>query len=225
MRAEGDAELTDGTAALVRALGRTADPDQALLGLVRWAESLTAGLDRESSPGDVEGVAAALNLLRGGDVAEVVGTLARLLGVLGGSMALADHLVRHPRHWTVLASAVPPDPAELRAELLVAVGADPDAPDPVATQGRSGRSPDDALRVAYRRRLVGLAGRDLAAADPLAVLHLTSAELADLAAAALEAALAIARSELPDHDPATGPGSWRACRLAVIGMARPAAAS
>ncbi|GAB3453902.1 bifunctional [glutamine synthetase] adenylyltransferase/[glutamine synthetase]-adenylyl-L-tyrosine phosphorylase [Kineococcus endophyticus] len=220
VRAEGDGAFDDGTADLVRALGRTADPDQALLGLVRWAESLTAGLDRESAPGDVEGVAAALNLLRGGDAPDVVGTLARLLGVLGGSVALADHLVRHPRHWTVLASSVPPDPAELRAELLAAVGADPDDPAPVATEGRSGRAPVDALRVAYRRRLVGLAGRDLAAADPLAVLHLTSAELADLAAAALEAALAIARSELPDHDPATGPGSWRACRLAVIGMGK-----
>ncbi|WP_432564997.1 bifunctional [glutamine synthetase] adenylyltransferase/[glutamine synthetase]-adenylyl-L-tyrosine phosphorylase [Kineococcus sp. SYSU DK003] len=220
VRAEGELEFGDGTADLIRALGRTADPDQALLGLVRWAEALTAGSDRDSPPGDVEGEAAALNLLRAGDVPAVVGTRARLLAVLGGSMALADHLCRHPRHWTVLVSAVPPDPAELRTEFLAAVGADPGAPVPVATTGRSGRTPTDALRVTYRRRLLGLAGRDLASADPLSVLHVTSAELADLAAAALEAALAIARSELPGHDPADGPGSWRACRLAVIGMGK-----
>ncbi|WP_432513400.1 bifunctional [glutamine synthetase] adenylyltransferase/[glutamine synthetase]-adenylyl-L-tyrosine phosphorylase [Kineococcus sp. SYSU DK001] len=220
VRAEGEAELTGGTGALVRALGRTADPDQALLGLVRWAEALTAGTDRDTSPADAEVVAAALDLLRGGDAPGTGGTLARLLGVLGGSVALGDHLVRHPAHWTVLVSAVPPDPGELRAELLTAVGADPAADVPVADPGRCRRAPEDELRVAYRRRLLGLAGRDLASADPLAVLHVTSAELADLAAAALEAALAAARAELPGHDPATGPGSHRACRLAVIGMGK-----
>ncbi|WP_432541067.1 bifunctional [glutamine synthetase] adenylyltransferase/[glutamine synthetase]-adenylyl-L-tyrosine phosphorylase [Kineococcus sp. SYSU DK002] len=220
VRAEGEAELAAGTGALVRALGRTADPDQALLGLVRWAEALTAGTDRDTPPADAEVVAAALDLLRGGDAPGAGGTLARLLGVLGGSVALGDHLVRHPGHWTVLVSAVPPDPGELRAELLTAVGADPGAAVPVADPGRCPRAPEDELRIAYRRRLLGLAGRDLASPDPLAVLHVTSAELADLAAAALEAALAVARAELPGHDPATGPGSHRACRLAVIGMGK-----
>ena len=215
-----DGEFTDSTGELIRSLARTSDPDQALLGLVRWAESLTAGFDRSSSSHEVEGIAAALDLLRGDHLPEVVGTRARLLAVLGGSMALGDHLVRHPRHWTVLAAATPPDAGELRAELLAAVGANADDPVPVATTGRSGRTPTDALRVAYRRRLLGLAGRDLASADPLTVLPVTSAELADLAAAALEAALAIARSELPDHDPAEEPGSWRACRLAVLGMGK-----
>ncbi|GAA0304968.1 bifunctional [glutamine synthetase] adenylyltransferase/[glutamine synthetase]-adenylyl-L-tyrosine phosphorylase [Kineococcus aurantiacus] len=215
---EGDQELTDGAGDLVRALGRTADPDQALLGLVRWVEALTAGRGPADPPDEC--VAAALGLVRGGD-GPAGGTPARLLGVLGGSLALTDHLVRHPRQWTVLASATPPDPGELRTELLTAVGADPTDPVPVAGGGTgSGPDPVDALRVAYRRRLVGLAGRDLASPDPLAVLHLTSAELADLAAAALDAALAIARSELPGHDPATGPGSWRACRLAVLGMGK-----
>ncbi|ABS04759.1 bifunctional [glutamine synthetase] adenylyltransferase/[glutamine synthetase]-adenylyl-L-tyrosine phosphorylase [Kineococcus radiotolerans] len=215
-----DREFTGGTGALVRALARTADPDQALLGLVRWAEALTAGLDRSSPPHEVEAVAAALDLLRSGDAPDVVGTRARLLAVLGGSVALADHLVRHPGHWTVLVAGTSPDPGELRTELLAAVGADAGDPAPVATTGRGGRTPTDALRVAYRRRLLGLAGRDLASADPLAVLPTTSTELADLAAAALEAALAIARSELPDHPPQDGPGSWRACRLAVLGMGK-----
>ncbi|MGI4895530.1 MAG: hypothetical protein ACRYF3_10500, partial [Janthinobacterium lividum] len=161
--------FTDATADLVAALGRTADPDAALLGVVRWVEALAVGVDRDTDPGRVQSVAAALNLLRGGDLPDVVGTRARLFAVLGGSSALTDHLVRHPRHWTVFASASAPDPAELRAELLAAVGADGGAGVPIATTGRAGRSPGDALRVAYRRRLVGLAGRDLSSPEPAAV--------------------------------------------------------
>nr|WP_205709403.1 bifunctional [glutamine synthetase] adenylyltransferase/[glutamine synthetase]-adenylyl-L-tyrosine phosphorylase [Kineococcus siccus] len=209
---DGSVPADDATASLVRALGRTADPDQALLALVRWCEALAGGLDRASAPHEAEGVAAAFNLLRGGDLRDAVGTRARLLAVLGGSVALGDHLVRYPRHWTVLASASAPDAGELRAELLRAVGADPSAAVPVAGQGRRGRPPGDALRVAYRRRLVGLAGRDLAAADPTAVLHATAWELADLATGALEAALAIARSELPD--------AGAAARIAVMGLGK-----
>ena len=66
-----------------------------------------------------------------------------------------------------------------------------------------------ALRVAYRRRLLALAARDLTGE---ASFDQVAAELADLAAAALEAALAIARANLP-------PGS-APCRLAVIAMGK-----
>src|SRR5581483_2857733 len=70
-------------------------------------------------------------------------------------------------------------------------------------------SPATALPAAYRRRLLQLAARDLTGA---VTVDETAAELADLAAAALEAALAIARSELP---PGTAPA-----RLAVIAMGK-----
>ncbi|NAZ88394.1 hypothetical protein, partial [Kineococcus indalonis] len=43
--ADGEPLDDEATTSLVRALGRTADPDQALLGLVRWAEALAAGAD------------------------------------------------------------------------------------------------------------------------------------------------------------------------------------
>ena len=66
-----------------------------------------------------------------------------------------------------------------------------------------------ALRVAYRRLLLQLAARDLTGAMTLGE---TAAELADLAAAALEAALAIARARLA---PQAGQG-----RLAVIAMGK-----
>ncbi|WP_337059568.1 bifunctional [glutamine synthetase] adenylyltransferase/[glutamine synthetase]-adenylyl-L-tyrosine phosphorylase [Kineococcus sp. G2] len=198
------------TASLVRALGRTADPDQALLGLVRFSEALAAR-------GDAAGAQRVRDLLRGGDPdggpgGDDGGARARLLAVLGGSVALGDHLVRHPEHWSALLPATAPDPARLRAELLEAVGADPAAPVPVAAPDAAGTPGAEALRVAYRRRLTALAGRDLAAADPTAVLHETAAELADLAAAALETALALARAEVP--------GGGLECRLAVIGMGK-----
>ena len=99
-----------------------------------------------------------------------------------------------------------PPPEALRAALLQAVGADPSAPEPVARDA----SPDTlvALRAEYRRHLLALAGRDLAGVSGVGEV---AAELADLAAAALEAGLAIARAEVPDHG---------LCRLAVIGMGK-----
>ncbi|GAA2425505.1 bifunctional [glutamine synthetase] adenylyltransferase/[glutamine synthetase]-adenylyl-L-tyrosine phosphorylase [Actinomadura vinacea] len=94
----------------------------------------------------------------------------------------------------------------LRAELLRAVGADQAAADPVARDA----TPDTlvALRAEYRRHLLALAGRDLTGAAGVGDV---AAELADLAAAALEAGLAFARAEVPEH---------AACRLAVIGMGK-----
>ena len=121
----------------------------------------------------------------------------RLISVLGVSAALGGYLARHPGDWRVLQGPEalrPPAAGELRAELLAAAS----GPDPVA-----------ALRVGYKRRLLRLAARDLTGAGDLAEV---AAELADLAAAALEAALAVARSQLP---PDSVP-----CRLAVIAMGK-----
>ena len=78
--------------------------------------------------------------------------------------------------------------------------------DPAAA---GGGDPATALPAAYRRRLLHLAARDLTGT---VTVDETAAELADLAAAALEAALAIARSQLPA-------GSAPA-RLAVIAMGK-----
>ncbi|MFM7210788.1 MAG: bifunctional [glutamine synthetase] adenylyltransferase/[glutamine synthetase]-adenylyl-L-tyrosine phosphorylase, partial [Actinomycetota bacterium] len=65
------------------------------------------------------------------------------------------------------------------------------------------------LRIAYRDALLGTAVRDLVHG---ARVDDTAAELADLADAALESALAIARTQLPDDAPE--------CRLAVIAMGK-----
>jgi glutamate-ammonia-ligase adenylyltransferase len=186
---------------LLAALGGTADPDMALLQLVRLAstpaaDALAGVLERDGEP------------------------RARLLAVLGASSALGDELVRRPELLDVLGdgdAGVDVDPPQVRAELLAAVGADPDDPAPVAGAEPGGwpdagaRSATDALRRAYRARLLRIAATDLTTAEPLGLLPAVAAALADLAAAALEAALAVARAQHPDH---------AQVRLAVIGMGK-----
>ena len=130
---------------------------------------------------------------------------ARLTAVLGVSAALGGHLARHPGDWTLLSGPGAlrrPSAGELTGDLLAAVL-------PGGGDASGGTDPATALRVAYRRRLLHLAARDLTGADGFAEV---AAELADLAAAALEAALTIARSQLP-------PDAAR-CRLAVIAMGK-----
>lgn len=163
---------------LLDALGATADPDLALLGLVRLAEA--------QSPED-------LRLLLD-TLVSAKPLRDRLLGVLGASEALADHLARHPHDWRALvtyeAADLHPGLAEFEQGLA-------DAHEPVA------------LRVAYRRCLLSIAARDVCATIDVAQ---TAAELADLATATLRAALRIAS--------AAAPQDAAACRLAVIAMGK-----
>ncbi|MGI5490864.1 bifunctional [glutamine synthetase] adenylyltransferase/[glutamine synthetase]-adenylyl-L-tyrosine phosphorylase [Microtetraspora malaysiensis] len=188
-----------GDVGLLGDLLATADPDLALASLARLVERDPCVL----------GALRADPALR-----------ARLLRVLGLSAALGDQVVRHPEHLRLLeqpgddgvepsatgseAGAARPGRAgrpaerELREELTAAVAAFP--------QDR--RAALDALRVAYRRRLLHLAARDLMGESAFAD---TTAELSDLAAAALDAALEIARAEVPDAGDV---------RLAVIGMGK-----
>ncbi|WP_168581636.1 bifunctional [glutamine synthetase] adenylyltransferase/[glutamine synthetase]-adenylyl-L-tyrosine phosphorylase [Gephyromycinifex aptenodytis] len=181
---------------LLRAVCAGADPDLALIGLVRLLEAAHG----EGHLGQAAHRVAELHdTLRGHD-REC--ERAFLLALLGGSSALADHLVRHPGHWVEAARPHPATPAERTAAMRLAV-------EPTTRGQRSG---EDALRVEYRRQIIGIAARDLADPDPLGLLPHTAAALADLAAAALEAALAVAREEHPQEATRT--------RLAVIGMGK-----
>ncbi|MGI5454227.1 bifunctional [glutamine synthetase] adenylyltransferase/[glutamine synthetase]-adenylyl-L-tyrosine phosphorylase [Streptomyces sp. CA-249302] len=164
---------------LLDALGATADPDLALLGLVRLLEAQPGATARR----ELLDTLIAAKPLRD-----------RLLGVLGASAALADHLARHPHDWQALVTYEPRDlhPGVEEFERGLA-----EAGDPVS------------LRVAYRRCLLSIAARDVCGTTDLAE---TAAELADLATATLRAALAIARSAAPE-DAAL-------CRLAVIAMGK-----
>ncbi|HET7724446.1 MAG TPA: bifunctional [glutamine synthetase] adenylyltransferase/[glutamine synthetase]-adenylyl-L-tyrosine phosphorylase, partial [Propionibacteriaceae bacterium] len=121
----------------------------------------------------------------------------RVLAVLGASTALGRDLVRRPQDLDVLAEAPRRRSAdELRVALVTAVGADPYEALPVAGALKAA----DELRYAYRRQLTRVAARDLTAEDPLALLDDIAGELADLADAALHAAVAIARSQVTGHE-------------------------
>jgi glutamate-ammonia-ligase adenylyltransferase len=179
------------------ALGGTSDPDLALLSLVRLMEAVRADEPRRRDvDGDPEaslsGLIAALR--HHGRQRD------RLLAVLGASTALADHLVAHPEHWRDVTDARPLTVEERVTHLTGAVG----EPGELTAY--------DALRVAYRRELLGIAALDLTADGPTEVLPATAAALADLAEAALEAALVIARAELGEQADT--------CRLSVIGMGK-----
>ncbi|WP_330330113.1 bifunctional [glutamine synthetase] adenylyltransferase/[glutamine synthetase]-adenylyl-L-tyrosine phosphorylase [Streptomyces sp. NBC_00536] len=163
---------------LLDALGATADPDLALLGLVRLAEA--------QAPGD-------LPLLLD-TLVSAKPLRDRLLGVLGASEALADHLARHPHDWRALVTY---ESADLHPGLAEFERGLADAADPVA------------LRVAYRRCLLSIAARDVCGTTDVAQ---AAAELADLATATLRAALRIASAAAPE-DAAQ-------CRLAVIAMGK-----
>jgi glutamate-ammonia-ligase adenylyltransferase len=183
---------------IVAALAAAADPDLALTGLARIFEV-------------VDEPAALRTALR-----EEQDFRDRLTAVLGVSAGLADHLARHPEDCQVLRGpGTGTSPAELREDMLRAVGADPVGPeDPVAC----GKEPVAALAAAYRRRLLHVAARDLTGA---ATVDVVSEELADIAAAVLEAALAVARAELPGTRAADGGlKGAAACRLAVVAMGK-----
>uniref|UniRef100_UPI0035672D92 bifunctional [glutamine synthetase] adenylyltransferase/[glutamine synthetase]-adenylyl-L-tyrosine phosphorylase n=1 Tax=Nocardioides sp. TaxID=35761 RepID=UPI0035672D92 len=191
--AEHLAALKADAGPLVALLARTADPDRALAHLVRLAGLVPDGQE----------------MLHG--ILDDEGTAMRLLCVLGASDALADHLCRHPEQWRDLTDptlgSTRPAAFAVREGLMQAVGADPHAAAPVATL------PDteamNALRVEYRRVLLRLAARDLA--HDLGVDD-AAAELSDLAAGTLDAALAVARQRV-------GVDSQSA-RLAVIAMGK-----
>lgn len=166
-----------GDPVLLDALGATADPDLALRGLVRLAEA------------------------QGDDGRQLLGTVLsakplrdRLLGVLGASEALADHLARHPRDWEALVTY---ESADLH----------PGVAD--FERGLAGATDPVSLRVAYRRCLLAIAARDVCGTIDIAE---TAAELADLATATLRKALALASAAAPE-DAAL-------CRLAVIAMGK-----
>jgi glutamate-ammonia-ligase adenylyltransferase len=181
--ADWDEVCTD----LLDTVTQSADPDLALHGLDRLHDVAPGLLDRLcSSP-----------------------VLTRqLVRTLGASAAIGQHLVAHPEHLDLLGTELAPTvAAELRDELLTAVGADPSAAVPVASEGSS-----DRLRIAYRGALLRVAARDLCAPEPIEALDDVMRELSDLADATLESALALARHKFG--------GDALTCRLAVVGLGK-----
>jgi [glutamine synthetase] adenylyltransferase / [glutamine synthetase]-adenylyl-L-tyrosine phosphorylase len=141
----------------------------------------------------------------------------RVLRVIGASEGAAEFFLRQPAELSALDLPITalPTADELRADLLDAVGAIDGV---AALEDDEGRT---ALRVRYRRRLVQIASFDLEQDDPVAGFDAVAAALSDLAAAAMEASLAVARKQTIG----TGPGRYpeaevRATPFAVIGMGK-----
>ena len=252
--------------ALAGALAATADPDLALLSLVRLARAVDDGAGPRDSPRRL----LARLLRRAPDAAaraaprpdwapapvgedapdEQLRHLQRLLAVLGSSSALGDFLAAHPEGLAALAPARAPDAPGLpdaRTALRAAVtgalgrpaaeggpgsegspgdtggGADGagDGPDDPDSGPDGGTGPADrdavaratsALRTAYRNRLLGIVADDLTSPDPYQHVETVGRRMSDLADAALDAALLIARR-------AVGPPA-RDAALAVIAMGK-----
>jgi glutamate-ammonia-ligase adenylyltransferase len=124
-----------------------------------------------------------------------------LATLLGSSVAIAEHLERHPAQINyALETTNVPTSGQMLGDLLVAV---------------STLNWDEALlalRVAYRRQVCAIAAVDLRAAqDSTAILPGIAQALSDLADAVLASALIIARSSVKDDDKV---------RIAIIAMGK-----
>ncbi|OBA92554.1 bifunctional glutamine-synthetase adenylyltransferase/deadenyltransferase [Mycobacteriaceae bacterium 1482268.1] len=180
---------TEAHVELLWSLSRAPDADVALRTMVRLAEAAGNEWD-ELNRATLEDKA-----LRG-----------RLFGVLGSSLALGDHLVANPHSWHLLAGKVTlPSADELRRMLTEAAE---------SASGTNNALP--VMRTLYRDRLLVLAGLDLASLvenEPVLAFAEVGEHLADLADAALAAALEIATRSVCGED-------GEAPRLGVIAMGK-----
>ncbi len=183
-------------AAVVAALGRSADADASLA-----AVALLATRSGDARP-------ALLAALRG-DAAFA----RRLINLTGVSIALTEHIELNPDVWRALTGdTAMMDDSERQHRLLESVGADPH--DLVGgTTGRAatvtGAAAILSLRQSYRRELTAIAGRDMGGDLPLQVV---TEALADLAGHTVQAALSVAAAAWPAGSPDS--------RLAVIAMGK-----
>jgi glutamate-ammonia-ligase adenylyltransferase len=206
-----------GAEPVLAALSRTGRPELAVAGLAGLVRALrSAGTDPSDPPpaGLSDRPPAGLSDRPPADpAADFLGVLrsseglrGRVLGVLGGSATLGDHLVGRPGTWRALvedrADAVY---AGYRDTLAAAVGTD-----------LTGRAMVAALRAAYRDRLLLIAAADLApTVEPsLAApgVRMVGRALSELADALLQTALAIAYAELP--------ASAAPARLGIVAMGK-----
>ncbi|WP_066907217.1 bifunctional [glutamine synthetase] adenylyltransferase/[glutamine synthetase]-adenylyl-L-tyrosine phosphorylase [Millisia brevis] len=195
----------EGSVELMWALSRSPNPDLALRALVRMREQLG-----DAWP-ELDTRLRTSKRLRG-----------RLFGLFGSSITLGDHLVAQPQRWHLLDTDEMrlPTRDQLIERLLAAVEAVPEQ-GPNATEllhraGVTGPKATLLLREAYRDELLLLAALDVAAVvedEPVLPFREVGEHLADLADAALTAALAVAIA-------VTFPGQPCPVRLAVIAMGK-----
>ncbi|MBK5238203.1 MAG: hypothetical protein JJE28_03715, partial [Actinomycetales bacterium] len=153
-----------------------ADPDRALGELERLTESHVGELEK---------------LFPSRPAAE------RLVRVLGGSRGLSEFIQRHPHVLSefIKDPSLPTSDREVRASLCASVGAVDGFSDGVGDEAR------DKLRIRYRELLLQIAIYDLVSENPLQEVEAVTAALSDIAGAAIDAALCVARSELEESFP------------------------
>ena len=136
----------------------------------------------------------------------------RLILTLGASSALVDFLRRKPSSIGVFEKQLPLASRSELDELFTSV-----VKNPISIENAW-----VAIRVCYREQLLRLAAFDLTASDPKEVLPIVAAHLADLAGAAIEAGLTVARWELTsskEHGNFDA-DEVAATRLAIIAMGK-----
>ena len=145
-----------------------------------WHEGLLEDVGEAADPSAVLRAALQLDTVDRAGIEAVAGNALawrRFAAVTGVSLALGEHLVRHPEHLPILAEGGPPPGAEeLRSSFVAATAA-------------GGPAAGDALRVAHRAAVLRIAISDLAHGAPF---ELTAARLSELADAVLSGALAAA---------------------------------
>lgn len=180
---------TDAHVELLWSLSRAPNADSALRAMVRIADALEDDWDQLNRALVTD------RSLRG-----------RLFAVVGSSLALGDHLFAHPKSWHLLAGNVTlPSAEQLRREFAA-----------VAESAADPRSIQSSLRILYRDRILVLAALDVAPTvenEPVLPFATVGEHLADLADAALGAALIVATRTICVDD--TPPP-----RLAVIAMGK-----
>ncbi len=163
------AKVGDSGRSAIASLGLSADPDQALNSLLSLAD-----IDK----------AQVKNLLKKPDSAN------RLCMLLGASAALTDFLRRYPEQLKLFERAtLLSTEADYKKRIVSAV-------EGLLNEGFQSADAWNVLRRAYRVELLSIAVFDVSQADPQLGQPLVAAALADIAAAALEAAISIARFEL-----------------------------
>ncbi len=181
---------TDPHIELLWSLSRAPDADLALRAMVRLSEALGS---------DWRELCQALQKDRG--------LRGRLLAVLGSSEALGDHLVANPQAWHLLAGKLVLPTADRRhrefSDCITEFGTVPAVIMPL-------------LRTLYRNQMLVLAGLDLAPTvedEPVLPFRTVGENLADMADAALHAALQVALGVVCRPDEPAPP-------LAVIAMGK-----
>ncbi|MGX1590059.1 bifunctional [glutamine synthetase] adenylyltransferase/[glutamine synthetase]-adenylyl-L-tyrosine phosphorylase [Glutamicibacter sp. NPDC055491] len=184
---------------IVSKMAHAPDPDQALLLALRLVDRHPEVIDIFLEPDSCQG----------------------LVRLLGSSSALGEFLMRCPEALEIVRHAPPgefvPVPAEQLVEDLLASIEAKQSDGGHWVSSCTGAEARQRLRTAYRKALLSLAHRDLGSTQPQRILPLVAAELADMAGAALEGALAIARAEAAEQYDA---GDVDRVKITIIGMGK-----